>query len=82
MQMPPYIHIPNAPLAIVCPPLHVSSRLSPPSQNGTRNATALVVAALNALCLSARRLGRLEDALGDARSRAAGAVAVDERRTG
>lgn len=54
----------------------------PQSQNSTRNATALVVAALNALCLSARRFGRLEDALGDARGRAARAVAVDERGTG
>lgn len=50
-----------------------------PLQDGTGETTALVVTALDALCLGARSLGRLEDGLGNGGSGATRAVSVDER---
>lgn len=66
-------------------PIHTSNVVScvfffPFSQNSTRDAAALVVAALDALCLSTCSFGRLDDALGDGGGSSTGTIAVDERR--
>lgn len=50
-----------------------------PLQNGAGDTAALVVTALDALCLGARSLGRLDDRLGDGGSGATRAVSVDGR---
>lgn len=50
-----------------------------PLQNGTGDTAALVVTTFDALCLSTRSLGRLDDGLGDGSSSATRAVSVDER---